>query len=602
MSDGQMPIPTSDRFSNLQFTTEIHSDCLMETEDMKLSTSIGTEPGSDRSDAAKMDSGLRQDEVVGEALNRGQVQQNGHDVEIEEGQLIPETPVIEGAANNSIVTVNEGKSCNSEPAFNERITVQNEISIDTQHINDNNTTIGVKRSRIEGLQSSVSVKYDDLPRDSKRKLQELLKRWSEWHERYCSSSYEMTEVLESGEETYFPALHIGLGNKSAVSFWMDNQMRKPEDDNLISAEDDSVPLYDRGFSFGLASVDGPSNLEGGLEVADASRCFNCGSYSHALKECPKPRDNAAVNNARKQQKTKRNQNAGFRNAARYYESPARGKYEGLRPGVLDPETRRLLGLGELDPPPWLQRMREIGYPPGYLETEEVDQPSGITIYADEESKREGDHEDGEILETDHNDPLKKKSVEFPGINAPIPENADKRRWESGIPKYDPFRDPLQDREDDKSDHFGRRRFQETRSRDFKNDSSSHPSRYSSQEASYTSNSRSSARHRDRDRDNRSAREDSPSFGLYSSFSYPSPSNISRRPSHHESGEYTRGRDREDRNRHHTLVAVDGLLCNPDLKGKTVPVNVIAVNHSLASQIAQGDFSMGFWLSQEGVQD
>uniref|UniRef100_A0A7N0TCS1 PSP proline-rich domain-containing protein n=1 Tax=Kalanchoe fedtschenkoi TaxID=63787 RepID=A0A7N0TCS1_KALFE len=101
--------------------------------------------------------------------------------------------------------------------------------------------------------------------------------------------------------------------------------------------------------------------------ADDSRSFNRGSYNHSMKECPKPRDNAAVKNARKQHKTKRNQNPNSRNRTRYYQNTPSGKYDGLKPGVLEAETRRLLGLGELDPPPWLVRMREIGYPPEYLD-------------------------------------------------------------------------------------------------------------------------------------------------------------------------------------------------------------------------------------------
>ena len=84
----------------------------------------------------------------------------------------------------------------------------------------------------------------------------------------------------------------------------------------------------------------------GLERLDAaSRCFNCASYNHSLKECPKPRNNAAVNNARKQHMSKRNQNAGSRNPTRYYQNTPGGKYDGLRPGALDAETRKLLGLG-----------------------------------------------------------------------------------------------------------------------------------------------------------------------------------------------------------------------------------------------------------------
>lgn len=65
-------------------------------------------------------------------------------------------------------------------------------------------------------------------------------------------------------------------------------------EECIALDRKSVPLYDRGYS-----------LEGGLKVVDASRCFNCGSYNHSLKECPKPRDNVAVNNARKQHKSRR---------------------------------------------------------------------------------------------------------------------------------------------------------------------------------------------------------------------------------------------------------------------------------------------------------
>lgn len=132
----------------------------------------------------------------------------------------------------------------------------------------------------------------------------------------------------------------------------------------------------------------------GVEIIDDDppRCFNCGGYSHSLRECPKPFDRAAVNSARKLQKSKRNQNAGSRLPSRYYQKAQSGKYDGLKPGTLDAETRQLLNLGvtvlnlslciilalcwiltvlfplvkELDPPPWLNRMREIGYPPGYL--------------------------------------------------------------------------------------------------------------------------------------------------------------------------------------------------------------------------------------------
>ncbi|KAI4366748.1 hypothetical protein MLD38_022585 [Melastoma candidum] len=86
---------------------------------------------------------------------------------------------------------------------------------------------------------------------------------------------------------------------------------------------------------------------------------------------------------------------------------------------------KILGLGELDPPPWLNRMRELSYPPGYLEVDIDDQPSGIVWYAAEEVK--AGEEEGKISESEAGPP-KKMMIEFPGINAPIPENADEWSW------------------------------------------------------------------------------------------------------------------------------------------------------------------------------
>uniref|UniRef100_A0A7C9D3H9 CCHC-type domain-containing protein n=1 Tax=Opuntia streptacantha TaxID=393608 RepID=A0A7C9D3H9_OPUST len=293
-----------------------------------------------------------------------------NDTEVEEGQLVPEIESGEIAAVNTIdftenfAEFKEKHVC--MPSENGCV-ADHETSNSYPEKNGGSIT-GVKRIRpaSEGLQPSVHVKYHGLSRQSKRKLEQLLREWSEWCARNASRSRDQDDVPASGEEIYFPALDVGMGKTSTLSFWMENEVKSSQDKHLLHVEDDSVPLYDRGFALGLTSAEGSNNLEGGMEVLDAPRCFNCGSYSHSLKECPKPRDNAAVNNSRKQLKSRRNQTAGMRNLTRYYQDSPGGKYEGLRPGVLAPETRQLLGLGEFDPPPWLNRMREIGYPPGYL--------------------------------------------------------------------------------------------------------------------------------------------------------------------------------------------------------------------------------------------
>lgn len=297
----------------------------------------------------------------------------------------------------------------------------------SSHVVCSNSTSGHKRARVtcDEEQPSVHVAYSSLTRASKQKLEELLQQWSEWHTKH-GSSQDTGEALESGEETFFPALRVGMEKQSSVSFWIDHQTRNVLNDGVITLDSNTVPLYDRGYALGLTLADGSNNVAGRLEIIeDAARCFNCGSYSHSLRECPKPRDNVAVNNARKQHKSKRGQNPVSRNSTRYYEDPSPGKFDGLQPGTLDTETRQLLGLGELDPPPWLNRMRELGYPPGYLDIDDEDDVSGITIFADSEVSEKG--EDGEIVEAER-EPKKKMTVNFPGINAPIPKNADERRW------------------------------------------------------------------------------------------------------------------------------------------------------------------------------
>ncbi|XP_047314806.1 zinc finger CCHC domain-containing protein 8-like [Impatiens glandulifera] len=299
----------------------------------------------------------------------------------------------------------------------------------------------VKKAKIVLPQPSVNVAYSSLTRESKEKLEELLLKWSQWHDQNCSSLLDSDEFLESGDKTFFPALRVALDKPSGVSFWIDNQSTTQQSNELYMINSDSVPLYDRGYSLALNSSDGYGNLEVKSDAVDSSRCFNCSSYGHSLKDCPKPRNNSAVNNARKQHLVKRNANASSRSASRYYQNSTGGKYDGLRPGDLSAETRKLLGLGELDPPPWLRRMRELGYPPGYLDPDIEDQPSGITIFDDDEKIKE-ETEDGEIFEngsgfTDEPTPLPKKmSIEFPGVNSPIPENADEWKWGARVSNFD----------------------------------------------------------------------------------------------------------------------------------------------------------------------
>ncbi|MCL7040266.1 hypothetical protein MKW94_003433 [Papaver nudicaule] len=429
----------------------------------------------------------RENIVNGEELEQGQCvggniegQQTQHTQDMELDKDLFEKPLV---LQENILVDENIKIVEKVDTFNLLMNtengcaaVRNDSYISYSKLDDRPIS-GVKRKRVEyaDQEPSVRIIYNSLTSASKRKLEELLQMWSKWNAQHDSSANKPHENLVSGEETYFPALQVGPEGSSAVSFWMDDDTRKEQTKEIIRVDGNSAPLYDRGFLLGLTSMDGPANAEGGSEAVEASRCFNCSSYNHALKDCPKPRDHAAVNNARKEHNSRKNQSSGPSKTTRYYESSSGGKYDGLKPGFLGPETRQLLGIGELDPPPWLHRMREIGYPPGYMDPDDEDQASGIKIYLDEKTRI--DQEDGELSETDEPEQpeqKKKMSVEFPGINAPIPENADERRWASSqaVSSFDPYRNshrfnpsPSHSSEANYRSHFSDQR----RPRDYRDD-------------------------------------------------------------------------------------------------------------------------------------
>ncbi|XP_023762069.1 uncharacterized protein LOC111910465 [Lactuca sativa] len=270
--------------------------------------------------------------------------------------------------------------------------------------------------------TSVQIIYKLLSRKSKKKLEQLLHQWSEWHTQECSLSEGSNEDLESGEETYLPALNVSSEKSCIISVYMDTQVNKKQKTENTDVNKDSIPVYDRNFPL-LMSNDDVATKESVDDIVNASRCFNCDAYDHSLKECLKPFNKEVVSNARKLYLLKSKRPSGPRVLTRYYQNTPGGKFDGLKPGCLDLETRKLLHLGEFDPPPWLNRMREMGYPSGYLDLEDEDQPSGIIIFTNEDTK-----ENEKCFDTNFTEQKRKMSVNIPGINAPIPVNADKNRW------------------------------------------------------------------------------------------------------------------------------------------------------------------------------
>lgn len=88
----------------------------------------------------------------------------------------------------------------------------------------------------------------------------------------------------------------------------------------------------------------------GKDLGNGNRCFNCGSYVHALKDCPKPRDTAAITAARAELAAKKAAEGAADCAPKRYHGLSlsekkQKQFEGLQPGVLCAELREALGMG-----------------------------------------------------------------------------------------------------------------------------------------------------------------------------------------------------------------------------------------------------------------
>ena len=122
-------------------------------------------------------------------------------------------------------------------------------------------------------------------------------------------------------------------------------------------------------------------------------------------------------------------NSGFQ--GRYFDAPE----EAGTPGVLSDELRSLLGMGPTDPPPYLRRMQELGYPPGYVGVPTpaanggdagaagvLERPLAWHLEAGMCAPGAAPSDEGPAAAPV---PL----VSFPGLNAPPPDGADHRAWD-----------------------------------------------------------------------------------------------------------------------------------------------------------------------------
>ncbi|XP_071428207.1 zinc finger CCHC domain-containing protein 8 isoform X2 [Pithys albifrons albifrons] len=149
-------------------------------------------------------------------------------------------------------------------------------------------------------------------------------------------------------------------------------------------------------------------------------CFNCGSEDHQMKDCPEPRNAARISERRKEflDACGDTNNPNFQQ--RYHVEEVEERFGKFKPGVISEVLQDALGVTERSLPPFIYRMRQLGYPPGWLKEAEMEH-SGLALY---DGRGNGEAEDEASPRHKRITYDVSKLVNYPGFNISTP---------SGIP-------------------------------------------------------------------------------------------------------------------------------------------------------------------------
>ncbi|GAB1290169.1 Zinc finger CCHC domain-containing protein 8 [Apodemus speciosus] len=161
-------------------------------------------------------------------------------------------------------------------------------------------------------------------------------------------------------------------------------------------------------------------------------CFNCGSEEHQMKECPMPRNAARISEKRKEYLEACGEASSQSFQQRYHAEEVEERFGRFKPGVIRiEELQDALGVTDKSLPPFIYRMRQLGYPPGWLKEAELEN-SGLALY-DGNDDADGETETGEIQNKNVTYDLS-KLVNYPGFNISTPRGIpDEWRMFGSIP-------------------------------------------------------------------------------------------------------------------------------------------------------------------------
>ncbi|XP_070712197.1 zinc finger CCHC domain-containing protein 8 [Pempheris klunzingeri] len=260
------------------------------------------------------------------------------------------------------------------------------------------------RQEIEDFVCSVILKHQKLGNERKKNIFQMKPQ---------NSAFAMEEdpqkASSSSVRTTTEAFKVVGSVLYFTTFSLDKLGQPLVNENPQLTDGWDVPTYHQVFN----QVIGTDGQE--IEMRDKrskSMCFNCGASTHQLRDCPKPKDMAAINERRKE--FNQNNNQAMQSNQRYHADEVEERFAKYKPGVMSEELLSALGIDGNTLPPLIYRMRQLGYPPGWLKEAEMEN-SGLTLYDGNVSN------DGNITDNSQNISYDvSKLVDFPGFNVPAP--------------------------------------------------------------------------------------------------------------------------------------------------------------------------------------
>ncbi|XP_078083187.1 zinc finger CCHC domain-containing protein 8 isoform X4 [Mustelus asterias] len=222
------------------------------------------------------------------------------------------------------------------------------------------------------------------------------------------------------------AFHVVGSVQYFTNFCLDKLGQPLLNENPQLTDGWEIPKYQQVFAQ-VVSLDGQE-----VELK-AKRpkpcCFNCGSTEHQLKDCPKPRDLARISEKRKEFMTMASDSPHSGSQQRYHAE----RFEKFKPGVISVELKEALGMTDETLPPFIYRMRRLGYPPGWL-LETQQENSGLALYDGKDPSDSETEHDSQHLETYSPSYDTSKLIDYAGFNAVIPKGIqDEWRQYGSIP-------------------------------------------------------------------------------------------------------------------------------------------------------------------------